>query len=239
MTRRVEAAIDALSTAVTWPGYAPQNRILPPIVAMVVGLARGPRMAAFQFAAWGVQPVGLLLKRIARRPRPLRAMLPLDGHRASGSSFPSTHVAMYSAYYGFTAWVLARRGGGSRLAATVPLTLIAVIGPSRIREGKHRPSDVVAGYALGATYLALLIALTRRAEAAETRASTAMPERDGRNVEAEPVDGRLTLTGTGRTLPSRVDVSIQPTESPWTSPRHRGAGGASSQSHRSPAPSSS
>jgi undecaprenyl-diphosphatase len=110
--------------------------------------------------------MGLLLKRIVRRPRPIKAMLPLDAHRASGSSFPSTHVAMYSAYYGFTAWAMARRGGRWRMAAVVPLSLIAVIGPSRIREGKHHGSDVVAGYVLGLVWLGLLIGLVRRTEAA-------------------------------------------------------------------------
>jgi membrane-associated phospholipid phosphatase len=167
MARQIDAAADALSTAATWPGYPPQNRILPPIVAFGVGAARGWRMGAFQLAAWAVMPIGLLIKQVVRRPRPLKAMLPTDAHRPSGSSFPSTHVAMYTAFYGFTAWALARRGGPSRVAAIVPLSLIAISGPSRIREGKHHRSDVVAGYLLGAGWLALLIALARRTERAE------------------------------------------------------------------------
>lgn len=162
--------IDTLSTVVTWPGYPPQNAILPPVVALAVGALRGRRMGMLQLAAWGVMPIGMVIKKVVRRPRPLKAMLPTDAHRASGSSFPSTHVAMYAAYYGFTGWAIARRGGWSRVAAIVPLALIAVIGPSRIREGKHHRSDVVAGYVLGASWLALLIALARRTEKAEAEA---------------------------------------------------------------------
>jgi undecaprenyl-diphosphatase len=166
MARRAGEALDTLSTAVTWPGYPPQNRVVPPLVAVIIGALCGARMAAFQLAAWGVMPIGLLIKQLVRRPRPLKAMLPTEPHRASGSSFPSTHVAMYTAFYGFTAWALSQRGGPSRLAAIGPLTLIAVIGPSRVREGKHHASDVVAGYLLGAAWLGLLIGLERSTAAA-------------------------------------------------------------------------
>jgi hypothetical protein len=88
-------------------------------------------MAAFQLAAWPVMPIGMLIKHIVRRPRPLKAMLRTDAHRASGSSFPSTHVAMYTAYV------------------------------------------------LGASWLALLIALVRRSEAAEKEPSEPVVAEDG------------------------------------------------------------
>jgi membrane-associated phospholipid phosphatase len=191
MARRVDGAIDALSTAVTWPGYPPQNAVLPPAVALFVAWLRGWRTGLFQLAAWGVMPIGMLIKRVVRRPRPLKAMLPTDAHRASGASFPSTHVAMYTAYYGFTGWAIGRRAGWSRVAAMVPLTLIAVIGPSRIREGKHHRSDVVAGYVLGASWLALLIALARRTEKVEAEKAEA------EEPAAVEVDGVRTTSASG------------------------------------------
>jgi membrane-associated phospholipid phosphatase len=101
-----------------------------------------------------------------------------------------------TADYGFTAWVMARRGGRSGPAAIVPLTLIAVIGPARIREGKHWRSDVVAGYLLGASWLALLIALARRTAEGEAAAvdgalGTAEPARAKRESPLQPEGAAL------------------------------------------------
>jgi membrane-associated phospholipid phosphatase len=66
---------------------------------------------------------------------------------------------MYTAYYGFTAWALSRGKDRARLAAFLPLVLVATIGPARVRDGKHRASDVIAGYVVGGLYLIGLIAL--------------------------------------------------------------------------------
>jgi membrane-associated phospholipid phosphatase len=40
--------------------------------------------------------------------------------------------------------------------------LIGLIGPSRVRTGDHRWSDVLGGYALGASFLAALVWAARR-----------------------------------------------------------------------------
>ncbi|HZC31883.1 MAG TPA: phosphatase PAP2 family protein, partial [Candidatus Bathyarchaeia archaeon] len=74
-----------------------------------------------------------------------------------------SHMSDYVATLGFASWILWRRR--SPIAVPVAVTsvgLIGLIGPSRVRTGDHRWSDVAAGYVLGAVYLAILIRLARR-----------------------------------------------------------------------------
>jgi undecaprenyl-diphosphatase len=157
---RPPSNLDPLFAAVAWPGYRPQSIALPLALAAGVARAAGPRAAACQLAAWGVAPLGAGLKRAINRPRPITASLPILGRRGRGPSFPSTHVATYVAVYGFAAWLLARR---APIAAASLVALILAIGPSRVRGGDHWASDVLAGYLLGAAYLAVLLACARRA----------------------------------------------------------------------------
>jgi undecaprenyl-diphosphatase len=43
-----------------------------------------------------------------------------------------------------------------------PLALIVLVGPSRIHQGHHWLTDVVASYLLGISYVAALVAIHRR-----------------------------------------------------------------------------
>lgn len=94
-----------------------------------------------------------LLKNIFHRPRPF-------GHRlveATGFSFPSGHAMISAAFYGFLAYLVWLNLKESRLRypATAIIVLgIFAIGVSRIYLGVHYPSDVIAGFAAGAFWLA-------------------------------------------------------------------------------------
>jgi membrane-associated phospholipid phosphatase len=176
--------------AVGWPGFAPQSRIIPPLVAAAVGHLTTRTEAMWQLAAWGVVPVGQLLKRSFNRPRPPSAWLRFGSRKPTGSSFPSTHAATYTAFYGFTAIVLVARGGPSRLMALIPVGLVALVGPSRVHEGDHWLSDVVGGHVLGAIYLAILLG-ARRAFA-KRRSSGQLAKRRGvedGSAPARPLQG--------------------------------------------------
>ena len=78
---------------------------------------------------------------------------------ASSFSFPSGHALVSLAVYGSLALVVARHASSRRLAAAV-LAIAAIwilaIGFSRLYLGVHFLSDVLAGYAAGAAWLALL-----------------------------------------------------------------------------------
>jgi undecaprenyl-diphosphatase len=156
--------IDRVWAIVGWPGYSPQSRLIPPVVAAGVARVAGRRAAAWQLVAWGVVPLGGLIKRAVGRPRPPSAWLQVPAGRAKGPSFPSTHVSLYTACFGFTAVVLAGRRGAVRWLTVVPVGLIALVGRSRVHEGDHWGSDVVGGYVLGGSYLAAVLMLRRRIE---------------------------------------------------------------------------
>lgn len=77
--------------------------------------------------------------------------------RAPGSSFPSGHAASAVVYFGMLAyltWKLTRRWPPTLAAAALALFVSLGAGYSRIYLGVHYPSDVAAGYLVGAIWLA-------------------------------------------------------------------------------------
>lgn len=79
------------------------------------------------------------------------------------SSFPSGHTAATVVCYGMLAVLLCRRTGrhpGRWLA--VAFTVAAVVGLCRIYRGMHHPTDVLAGAAYGAAWLAVVATLMLR-----------------------------------------------------------------------------
>ena len=159
---RVERAM----AFVSWFGFPPQSRVLPPTYAAVLWIARCRLEAVFQLAAWGTALLSTIIKSFMRRPRPvagkdLRVVAaPLDG-----SSLPSGHVLTYVGVYGWMAIMadrLIRPLLLRRLIVAALTTLIVAIGPSRIHLGHHWPTDVAASYLLGSSYLAAMLVAYRR-----------------------------------------------------------------------------
>ncbi len=155
----------ALMEAVSWPGFPPQSRVIPVVAIGVMAARRMPAAAAFQFLAWGTALVATVIKSNVRRPRPLPEQVRVILAPLGGSSFPSGHVLTYVGVYGFMAFVadttIARQE--VRVPATLGLVgLVCLIGPSRIYQGHHWPTDVAASYTLGLAYLVVLITLYRR-----------------------------------------------------------------------------
>jgi undecaprenyl-diphosphatase len=162
---RQRPALAAAMRAASWPGFPPQSRLIPPAVIgglFVLGLRRE---AGCQALAWGTALVSELLKGFIRRPRPLPEQVRVALAPLGGSSFPSGHVLTYVGNYGFMAYLAytllepapVRLGVAGGLVA-----LIGSVGPSRIYQGHHWPTDVAASYLLGFSYLLSLIWLYRR-----------------------------------------------------------------------------
>lgn len=146
--------------AVSWPGFPPQSRVIPPLVVAAWWLAGRRREARFQLAAWGGALMSTIVKAAVHRPRPLPPQVEVVVAPLGGSSFPSGHVLTYVAFYGFLAYLVAVevRDPVLRNAGVATLTaLLALVGPSRIQQGHHWTTDVAASYLLGLAYLLVLI----------------------------------------------------------------------------------
>jgi len=151
---------------VSWFGFPPQSRVLPPTYAAILWFAHYRLEAAFQLAAWGTALLSTIIKTFMRRPRPVAGKdLRVVTAPLGGSSLPSGHVLTYVGVYGWMAIVADNVIGPAslrRLAVAALTAIIVAIGPSRVHLGHHWPSDVAASYLLGSSYLAAMLLAYRR-----------------------------------------------------------------------------
>lgn len=106
--------------------------------------------------------VSAALKLLFQRARPDQLLF-ASYKQPSSYSFPSGHAYGSMLVFGLFAYLAATRLS-SPLNVIVPgilALLILVIGVSRIYLGAHYPSDVIAGWLLGALILTILIKLSR------------------------------------------------------------------------------
>ncbi|MFJ5997768.1 phosphatase PAP2 family protein [Streptomyces sp. NPDC092370] len=126
------------------------------------------RVAARWTAVWLALAValGTLLqqgiKAVVDRPRPVWPD-PVDS--AHYSAFPSGHAMTATVVCGLLLWLLHRHGAGRavrRSALAVAVVSVAGVGLTRIWLGVHWPSDVLGGWLLGTTVVALAVWVHRR-----------------------------------------------------------------------------
>jgi membrane protein DedA with SNARE-associated domain/membrane-associated phospholipid phosphatase len=168
---------------VTWLG---SSYVLVPVLAAatVTLLRRRNRRAVGRLwaAFLGAVVLYTLAKPLVHRTRPPAA--DLIGH-ATGPAYPSGHATQAIAAWGMLAIVLAA-GRSPRVRAWLLLAATAVVllvGASRVYLGAQWLTDVLAGYALGATWLALLIALHLRHG---TRTAVQSPDRPDDTARQTP-----------------------------------------------------
>src|SRR6266513_2213386 len=104
--------------------------------------------------------VGLynIVKALVGRPRPPAAIW--IGHY-TGAAFPSGHATQSAAFYAMLATVFGTGLSARRRAVlwSAAALVVLIVGASRIYLGAHWLTDVLAGYALGATCVAIVIAV--------------------------------------------------------------------------------
>ncbi len=103
----------------------------------------------------GTGVLDFIFKIAIARPRPLEAWMAAP---ATGYAFPSGHTAL-SAIYGAIAYLLAktlRRWQGKVIVWATAITLVFLIGISRVYLGVHWPTDVLGGWALAALWLSII-----------------------------------------------------------------------------------
>ncbi|MEA3015472.1 MAG: undecaprenyl-diphosphatase [Sphingomonadales bacterium] len=169
----------------------------PPVLTLLTVFAVGyllavRRAATAVFVAVSVTGgavLGILLKSLFVRPRPEIVPHLVD---VQSASFPSGH-ALNSAIVYLTLGALLARTQSSRrvkaylLGAAILLTLI--VGSSRVYLGVHWPSDVVAGWCVGAAWAALCALLARYLQ---RRRTLEQPTTD----EPDPDTTKQTITQT-------------------------------------------
>lgn len=148
---------DKVMIAVTGLGDAAV--VLAVAFAAVAVLAFAQRSRAILFLITAIAGAAAFvggIKRFIHRPRPL-AMY--DG--VAEYSFPSGHATMSVVLYGFVAILLLQSAPARwrREIAFGTLSLIVMIGFSRVYLGAHWLSDVVAGMAFGVSWVSLLALL--------------------------------------------------------------------------------
>jgi undecaprenyl-diphosphatase len=152
-------ALDRAMAAVSWPGVPPQSRTIPPLLSIAWFATGHPRAAVFQMIGWVPALLATALKAVMQRPRPLPPSVRVVVAPLGGSSFPSGHVLTYVGVYGTLAYLLAAETGET-VARDVSiaglLTLIGLVGPSRVEQGHHWTTDVVASYLIGISFLSIL-----------------------------------------------------------------------------------
>lgn len=158
------------------------------VVASVVALLVLRRRVAVLFVALTATaiPLTLAIKAVVASRRPGAAAASGLLGRLDQYSFPSGHVVFVVVFFGFAAWLARRHLTGAARWAVVALAAAAMvlIGPSRLALGVHRLEDVVAGYPIGAAWLALLVAGYERT--------------DTRYGKARPISRRFTTSTSSR-----------------------------------------
>jgi membrane-associated phospholipid phosphatase len=156
-------AMETLTTIGRWWIY------MPVFVVVVAWLLwrRMMRLAVFVAVTVGLSPaINDFVKWAVHRARPV-LVDPLS--HENGASFPSGHAQAAVVVYAVLLLVFlpVLHGAWRGVAVGVAVLMVLGIGLSRVALGAHYVSDVLAGYALGAAWVAAMIAsfnVWRRAE---------------------------------------------------------------------------
>jgi membrane protein DedA with SNARE-associated domain len=129
-------------------------------IGLYFGVRRRDRrpLALLTAAVAGAAGLWLIIKPLVGRPRPPAAIW--IGHY-TGAAFPSGHATQSAAFYAMLAVVLGAGLSFRRRAVvwSAAALVVAVVGASRIYLGAHWLTDVLAGYALGASWVAIVVAV--------------------------------------------------------------------------------
>ncbi len=148
-------ALKALSTIGSAVVYIP---LFAAVAAWLAWWQRLPRLAAFVVVTTaGSALLNSLVKLAVDRARPV-----LDDPvaHAAGMSFPSGHAqsAMVAASVLLLVFLPLLRGAWRWVAVGGAVVYVLAVGFARVTLGVHYVSDVLAGYALGAAWVAAMIA---------------------------------------------------------------------------------
>lgn len=156
---------DVLMRALSWIGFAPQVNVISFLILLFL-YGSGLKWEAVVTCASmvGISALGLGIKLLVDRPRPSADLVNVIS-QLRDYSFPSGHVLHFTAFFGFLlflAYTLLKHSWWRTLLIVILGGMVASVGLSRIYEGQHWASDVLAAYLLGSIWLALSVYFYRR-----------------------------------------------------------------------------
>lgn len=128
------------------------------VSCLIIGLGSGQGNRSLMTAgmvALGTIITGSLLKLILRRDRPVTEYV--EHMFIDTFSFPSGHAAGTVPTFGLVAYLLAQMGAWGLATAGIIAVMVFLIGISRVYLGAHYASDVVGGWIVGLSGLAVII----------------------------------------------------------------------------------
>lgn len=154
----------AIMAFLSWIGFPPQAYIISALILIFLYVS-GLKWEMVVSAASLVlgSGLGLGIKFIIDRPRPDPNLVNVI-NQLHDYSFPSGHVLYYTEFFGFMlflAFTLLKPSWWRTVILVVLGGMISLIGISRIYQGQHWASDVIAAYLLGSVWLALVILVYR------------------------------------------------------------------------------
>jgi undecaprenyl-diphosphatase len=159
MRRLVESRTTTLDRLTEWGTWFAETIPVVVITVVVVAFARWKTgrwsvPLAFAAAIGSEKLIYLLTSVIVQRDRP---PVPTLGETYATASFPSGHVGSAIALYGgiaLVAGVITGRRAIRLVLLVAAIVVAAIVGYCRMYRGFHYPTDVIAGFLLGATCLA-------------------------------------------------------------------------------------
>lgn len=154
--------------AISTPGFPRLGVPLAGGIAAVFWFLRFRLEALFLVLSTSSNLLNLLVKTLIKRPRPTEGDLVTVTRVINQPSFPSGHVMHYINLFGMLTYFLATNWRSGRLRnflIVICVSLITLVGPSRIYLGAHWPSDVMAGYVYGGLWFGGLMAFYLRVKA--------------------------------------------------------------------------
>ena len=149
------ATLVTVVKSITWLGSDGVLWTVLLAAAVILGLRRRWRIALYLLLTGaGALVLDPILKSLVGRLRPVVAHPVAHG---TGNSFPSGHALGSIVCYGavFLVFLPATRGRWRAILTAVTVTLIALIGVSRLLLGVHFVSDVLGAWAVGITWLGI------------------------------------------------------------------------------------
>lgn len=156
------AWMDFLMTAISAPGNAPWMSVW---VILIICLLLGSKLR-WEAICLGINASGFYileksLKLAVQRLRPAEDLVRVFIHLRD-PSFPSGHVLSYTAFFGFTAflvYILLPKSHRRTFLLICLTSLTCLIGLSRIYLGAHWFSDTLGAYLLGSVWLFITVEL--------------------------------------------------------------------------------